>query len=49
MKKMLFAAVAALTLGMGVASAATNYVATPAGVQSYQAPGLGNAPNQAGG
>ena len=49
MKKVIMAVAAVLAMGMGVASAATNYVATPAGVQSYQAPGIGNAPNQAGG
>ena len=49
MKKVLIAAAAVLTLGSGVAAAATNYVETPRGFYSYQAPGTGNAPNQNGG
>ena len=49
MKKVLFAAAAVLMLGANVAAAATNYVETPRGFSSYQAPGLGNANNQTGG
>ena len=49
MRKVLFATAAVLLLGANVASAATNFVDTPRGVYSYQAPGLGNAMNQNGG
>ncbi len=49
MKKVLMAAAAVLMLGANVAAAATNYVETPRGFFSYQAPGLGNANNQTGG
>ena len=49
MKTILIAAAGVLMLGANLAAAATNYVETPRGFYSYQAPGLGNANNQSGG
>lgn len=49
MMKMLFAAATLLVLGANAAAAATNYVETPRGFYSYQAPGMGNEANQHGG